>query len=559
MTSSLDKTIDIKHYVRMFWRHKGIIILCTITAFCAALIALAFQSNVYESHAVLMMEDPGLVSGGVMALTEGIMQPSRTDRNVDEKRMAHLAGRIRSRPFLERVVRMLRMHEDANIRELARERRRSHPELSLDEMATRILVDDLQNRISFRAMGPGVYRVTVAAFSATNAQRLAWWISQLFVDISNERTLENITEAESFGQDLLQRYDERLRLSEQALERARQGLIEENLAPKLVHADNLRAAEALAQRIDDALSRARIRTRSYEDDLARHGLESERPPISEAPAVRDLATRMAAALRNTVIDRLAGEVVTDPGDWPPAGAYSGLRRDLLQQAEMLAAARHPDAGDEAARALAALVFSRIDVEAQQYAAQMLATALEDYRLRAASLPIQEAELARLEGITSRNRRLRERVEDYVVGADVRRSVETAKLGLQIEILDPARLPLSPSHPNRKKILMASILLGGLLGAGFAFLMETMDPILRSADDFARMAPGPVLGRTPLLARRLRLRRSWVRRYWIVLVLVLVGLLTGGFFLVRSRILHELAITQMPVQTIDPETELDEDY
>ena len=550
MTSSSDQTIDIKQYIRMFWRHKGIVLLCTVTAICAALIALGFQNNVYTSRAVFLMEDPGLVSRDVVDLTGGIMQP-RQSRDIDNERMARLAGRIRSRPFLERVVRILDMDRDPNVRELARRERESHPELSEQEMAIRIVVDNLQNRISFRTLGPGVYEIRVADFSPSGAQRLASWISTLFVRVSSSQALDRITEAETFGQDLLRRYDERLQRAEQNLEHARQSLIEADLAPRLIRAGNLRAAEGLHQKISDEAARANTRKQSYEDAVVGYGLSEDPVALLDAPAVGNLASRMAAALSKAVRERLSAETLIDPGEWPPA-VYGGMRRELLQQVEILAGVRYPDASQDAAQAIAGLILSSVDIEAQTYAARMLEGELEDFRLRAASVPVREAELSRLEATVSRNNRLSQKVEDYVVGADVRRQVEDAKLGLQIEILDPAHLPLKPTSPNRRKILLASVLLGGLLGLGFAFLMETTDPVLRTAQDFGRIVPEPILGSVPLLKRRLRHRRSWLRRYWILLALIAVGLLTGGFFLARSRIIHKLAVSQLPVQTAEPE-------
>ena len=143
-----------------------------------------------------------------------------------------------------------------------------------------------------------------------------------------------------------------------------------------------------------------------------------------------------------------------------------------------------------------------------------------------------------------------------MASDVSQAVEMTKLGLQIEILDPARMPLSPSRPNRMKILAASLFLGALLGTGIAFLSETLDPVMRSLSDFAKIVPEPLLGTTPLLSH-VTDHRPWVRRHWIPLALALVIGVTGAVFLIRSSVLQSWATTGQPVKVVNPEGSIHE--
>jgi len=528
-----DKTIDLAHYARMFWRHKGIIILCLITTFSAALIALRFQPDEFESSVVMIVEDPGLVSRDVLEITGGLMQ-ERGGRDVDRERMAMLSNRITSRPFLERVVRMLRMHEDPVIRGIAEERRRSRPEVSVDEMAIRLLVRNIQSRLGFRTLGPGVYRVTVADYSPENARMLAWWISELFVDVSDQRSLEVVREAEMFGQDRLRRYDERLRQAEQAYEMARRGTIERELTPRTVRRDNLATAQAFRQRTSDEASRARIRARTHEEALSAQGLTPETALLLGNPELRDMSERLSTALQNEVTDRLAADAT--PGEirqWPPDGTYGALRRDLLQRADRLVGEQYPGAAPEIRGSISGILLSRIDAEAHEAVAGMLTRAINDFRREAESYVEDEVEFSRLERDVARNRRLLEKGEDYVVATDVRRAIEMANLGLRTEILDPAGLPLSPVRPNRNRIMLASVILGGLLGFGLAFMIETMDPLLRDVEDFTKIVPEPVLGTIPLLSRKVLVQR-------------------GGFFLLQDQAFQKLAATRIPVQMVSPE-------
>lgn len=63
----------------------------------------------------------------------------------------------------------------------------------------------------------------------------------------------------------------------------------------------------------------------------------------------------------------------------------------------------------------------------------------------------------------------------------------------IALLNPAVAPLKPSSPNIVLNLAAAIVLGSLLGLGFALLAELLDRRVRSASDLFYVIQAPVLG------------------------------------------------------------------
>ncbi len=543
----LDKTIDIRHYVSIVWRRKWIILLCLVTTLCATVIAMTFMPSEYESTVTITMEESRALSRDLEALMGGVMQTA-THRGINEERLAKLAGRVRSRPFLERVIRLLNMHNDPLIRERAAALAAEYPNVDTEEMAIRLLVKNLESRIRFGSAGTGIYRIIVADYSAQNAQILAQWISQIFADISSQETLERIQEARDFGTEQLRIYEERLRRSEQRLEAYRQSMIEQSLTQSAVRGENLVQAEALLRKIEDEVALAEKRIDPYLRSLVNQGISIQQVPMFQDAQIRTLARNLTTSMRNEVLDRLAGQTPATT-DWPPV-EYGTQRRDLLRQIERATSRQYPEAGPDLVSALTRYTFSRLDWEAQQETANMLSSAIAAFRQRIESSPGGEIQLTRLENEVENNRRLLQSFEAQMVASDLSTAVNMMKLGLNIEILDPAQVPLEPSRPNRPKILMASLALGGLLGLGFAFVGETLDPVLRSLDDFKRVAPEPILGTTPLMGQLIS-HRSWLRRHWVWLVLVLVLGLTGAFFLIRSNILRDIAVKGVPIQIEQP--------
>jgi hypothetical protein len=407
----------------------------------------------------------------------------------------------------------------------------------------------------FSTPGPGIYKVIVADYSAQNAQLLARWVSELFVSMSGQDALDRIRAAHDFGAERHGIYEDQLRRSEEALEQYKESLIERTLAQSIVRKDNLVLAEVLYRRIADEVSMARIRHKPHVDALAELGLEADQLDLLEYPEIRDFSASLLASLEGELVDRLAGSS-SGAGGGRALGNYSALRRDLLHQVERVTANRFPEASPEIVAAVGRFVFSRTDLEVQLEAAEMLRGAIAEYKWRAESAPGGEIELNRLENEVVTNRGLLESFRVHLVASDVSQAVEMTELGTQVEILDPASFPLTPSRPNRRKILLAALLLGPLVGVGIAFVSETMDPIMRSLEDFTRVVPEPILGTTPLLSR-LVTRRPWLRRHWILVTVTVVVLVTGTFFFVRGRVLRDVVAVGVPVRVVNPEGVPDE--
>jgi uncharacterized protein involved in exopolysaccharide biosynthesis len=554
MAATLDRTIDLRHYTRLLWRRRGIILLSAVATVCAALIALEFIPKVFDSQVTLMVEENQQLSGQLQELMGGSMgSPSRF--GADREQAAKLGAKIQSRPFLEQVIRATGLDKDPDIRKQAQDAARRAKHADVDEMATRILVEGLQSRINIAQPGPGIYRVTVSDYDATTAQTLARNITGLFVSVSKREALERLKAAHEFGKEQMAIYQEQLRISEEALESLDQTAIERTLRTDVVRQGNLVAAETLDRSVKDEVDRARMRLGPYADAVGRLGKDVDASRVMQDPQILELSQNLKSTLRRELTKRLAEEA-TEGAEWPPTGVISSLRLGLLEQVGVVAARLHPGESPQTLETLTRCVFSRIDLEAQQDASALLSGAIAEYQHQAKSQPGGALERARLEEEVATNRRLLQSFQSQLVASDVSQAAENTTLGLRIEVINPAPLPLQPSSPNRAKALFAALLLGPLLGAGIAFLTEVLDPVLRNLDDFSRIVPEPILGTTPLLTR-LPSHRGWLRRNWLAVALAGVALLTlASFFAVRGGMFHPIQTIGVPVQVVKQGEALD---
>ncbi|MDX1979940.1 MAG: hypothetical protein SFV51_06710 [Bryobacteraceae bacterium] len=112
--------------------------------------------------------------------------------------------------------------------------------------------------------------------------------------------------------------------------------------------------------------------------------------------------------------------------------------------------------------------------------------------------------------------VRQRVEDLNKKQALSRvatELENRQQGENLELLDPASLPMKPSEPNRPMIIGVGTAIGFLLGLFFAGARELKDTSLKNLKDVRAYTQLNILGSIPLLENDLVMRRrrrlSWL--------------------------------------------------
>jgi uncharacterized protein involved in exopolysaccharide biosynthesis len=85
-------------------------------------------------------------------------------------------------------------------------------------------------------------------------------------------------------------------------------------------------------------------------------------------------------------------------------------------------------------------------------------------------------------------------------SDVSQNLEKRQKGEQFQILDPANLPEEAFFPNRKKVLGLSLLAAIAIGLGSGFLLEMIDPTLRTVKDFRHYFPTQIIASIPQIQK-----------------------------------------------------------
>ena len=106
-------------------------------------------------------------------------------------------------------------------------------------------------------------------------------------------------------------------------------------------------------------------------------------------------------------------------------------------------------------------------------------------------------LERLDKVSARdagvNQRLYNVLLERLETAKITQSLEASKEGTRYTILDPARVPLKPIKPNKPKVLLMMMFLGGCLGVGLIFSVEMLDHSFLGVDEAKNYFNLPIFG------------------------------------------------------------------
>ena len=111
------------------------------------------------------------------------------------------------------------------------------------------------------------------------------------------------------------------------------------------------------------------------------------------------------------------------------------------------------------------------------------------------------------------------------------NLENRRQGEQLELLDPASLPQTPSEPKRYVIISVGAAVGLVVGLLIAGVREIKDTSLKNLKDVRAYTNLTVLGSVPLLEEDIvvKRRKRLTLLAWCTAILVGVLVMGGSFY------------------------------
>jgi tyrosine-protein kinase Etk/Wzc len=120
----------------------------------------------------------------------------------------------------------------------------------------------------------------------------------------------------------------------------------------------------------------------------------------------------------------------------------------------------------------------LEVQSARAKANQLKDVVKSYEARFNRLPVQSIEYARLERNRLSNEKLYLLIEEKYQEA----VISEKSIPSNVQIIDAAIVPIQPSKPNRRLIIIVGFIVGLGLAAGYVFLTKYFDATIRTPED-----------------------------------------------------------------------------
>ncbi len=488
------------------WRHRWYVI---ITAWVVSVIGWIAVFNIpdrYQASARVYVDSQSLLK----PLLAGIaVQP-----NINEQ-VSILANTLLSRPNLEKVARMT--DQDLQAKNPAQ---------------LESIVNGMEKGITLKGAGYGdMYTISYENRNPELAKKVVQSLLTIFVESGLGNNRKNITSSQKFIDDQVKDYEAKLIESENALKQFKQQNI--GILPGEIGQDYYTELASTQEKMNQA--EMALREAENRRDSLKRQISGEDPSLvmdTTTGSNPEIDARIQSLKQNLDSLRLK---YTD--QYPDIVAAKRLIAELEETKKKEASIRKPSSG------LAQNSFyQQLNVSLAEATAEVssLQARMNEYqrqygRLRAQAGRIPEVEaqytqLTRNYDIYKKNyEALLARGESAKLSGELQSKTDVA----DFRVVDPPRVPLSPSFPNRP-LLMSLVMLGGLgVGVALAFLVSQIRPTVNNQSDLHALTKLPLLGSVTMIEtpELIATKRKGLIRYAIAsgALLITYGALVGFHF------------------------------
>lgn len=138
---------------------------------------------------------------------------------------------------------------------------------------------------------------------------------------------------------------------------------------------------------------------------------------------------------------------------------------------------------------------------------------------------------KMDAVLARDLRVNENIYNMLLQkletAKITQRLETSKQGTRYTIIDPPRLPLKASKPNKIMLVFLGLFLGSFSGAGLVLGKEVMDHSFLDIEDAKANLELPVLGAISRITTQEEIDKENLRKKQIITI----GLITGAIVII----------------------------
>lgn len=500
-----------RRYARMLWRYRWVALLLSTVVSGVGWAYVISMPNTYEVKAEVYVDTYSMLR----PLLKGLALDSHSLNNS----LALIKRTLLTRPGLEEVAR----RTDLDLK-------------ATNDREFDAIITSLSNRISLsRARRDNVFVIKFVDPDPNRAKKVVDELLDTFLEkaLGSSRTDTQFTQR--FLSEQIAEYEKRLIEAEERLKDFKQRNVGMMPGAQDDYFRRLESQNAKLKEAKLALQEARKRRDELRKQLGTGEDDEGGGPVRRNdPALLAMSpyTARIEALRKQ-LDQLEMQYTDKHPDIITLHATveeleARREAELDELAETLAAQRatsgRASAGGMAGPALAVAeaeaVVAALEARVAAYARQA-----EELARLVDTVPEIEAELKRLDRDYAMNKRRFEELLERRESARMSEDVDARADDVKLKVIEPPRMPLSPSGPNRPKYFAIVFLVALGAGGALAFLLSQIQPRFYTVAEVKAFTQLPMLGSVSYQGTP-RYRRE--RRMELAVFLLIFLLLAGAF-------------------------------
>lgn len=497
--SSEEKTVDVRQILSIVYRRKWLIIVPLVLVGAIAYGASFFLTPIYESSSIIWIDRPSNVSRELINIIgrEGDVRMSSDDRR---RQLQALQNELTSQTYLFQLIEDLGLADNPELTRQAAQMREQNPDRSLQQLKYHLLLERLREQIEVSFVGADQIKIAITSSNPTRARDMVARLAEIMEQEKSAYELEKILENQTFADLQLQKTEYEYNQLLDSLTAAQQRLTRMQLPENIASDGNRREILSDIDNTKLDISDLESERESINRRLEQFGLDKIRLHFTDS--LIELRAQIDAQVSTyaSMMEKYA---------WDEQNVINvNIRLNdnirLLEREISRTVDRQFASYPENQRSLLRRYFvlnEQIDV--LQSRVNRLQNSLDRFDDRLAALPRLESEIAELERRAADARRYRDAFRSEETTVEI--LSERAKDRTKYKVIEPARVPLAPIWPDRRKIIVMGVLLGLVIGGGAVFMAEILDRSFKRVEDVEEILQLPVLATVPKIDK-LRFRR-----------------------------------------------------
>jgi succinoglycan biosynthesis transport protein ExoP len=481
-----------REIVTIIWKRKFLLIVPAVLVTLAAYFGSKFMTPVYRSSVTISIGNPVMLSSELKRMTgysNDFMGTGQSYSGETRRIERALQNEITSTPFLSQLVNDLGLDKNPRLDASARALQAEHPDMTIEEIKMNSIINSLKNRIKIEFVGNNQVMISVVSSDPRNAKDLTESLGRIFMNEKKEQVVRSVYSSLDFSYKQLEKYEEDL---QEKIDQ-KTNLEEQTMRLKM---DNPAQTEENRRTLDSEIKQTNLRIEDLKDrekeilvELA--SFPSDRLKINETQSLTDESQELKD-LYNSIADMLQVEKWNSPTMVKLNNKAVELENKIQNEINSIVNRDFSDLSEDERSSIQELFFTRNIMDALYSKKNYLSLSLSNLENRTALLPEYQARLEQITREVNAARDLRDQFKRQLEGFQISQAV----LGqARVDLIEPARIPMSPIWPDRRKIILLGFMLGLILGGGTILLVELFDNTIKKVetieDDFGLRVMGNI--------------------------------------------------------------------